>query len=299
MAPVATATANPDDQLAWEARQRPRAAVAAVLGGVFALGADLVTSTVFRDAPSADFLRSLREATAPGPVGSQPSARTAFLQYYADHQGVLIGAAVVRAVAYVGIGWALTFLAAAVRARRENFPRAGLYIGLIGAVLQAVSVLMGTLDSALSASDFLDGPRTVDAAHAATSGSLLVTANIIGLPGLFALAAGFVLVSLNAMRCGLLTRFMGTVGMLVGVLAIIPIGPLPIVQAFWLLALGVIMTGRAPGGLPPAWSSGRAEPWPDRAPRRSEPRVVPAGPDPEPPRVAHPGAARRKRKRRA
>lgn len=298
MASVATATANPDEQLAWEARQRPRAAIASVLGGVLALGADITTSAVFRDAPNSDFLLSLQRATAPGPVGSQPSARTGFLQYYADHQAVLIGASVVRALAYVAIGWTLTFLAAAVRARRENFPRAGLYVALVGACLQAISVVMGTVDSAVSAGQFVDGPHTVDAAHQAVSGSLLVTANIIGIPGLFALAAGFLLVSLNAMRCGLLTRFMGIVGMLVGVLAIVPIGPLPIVQAFWLLALGVIFTGRAPGGLPPAWTSGKSEPWPGSREASKVGRVAPAGPDPSQPQVAHPGAARRKRKRR-
>ena len=43
------------------------------------------------------------------------------------------------------------------------------------------------------------------------------------------------------MRVGLLTRFMGVLGIIVGVLFIVPLGSsLPIVQAFWLVALGVL-----------------------------------------------------------
>ena len=65
------------------------------------------------------------------------------------------------------------------------------------------------------------------------------------------------------MRVGLLTRFMGVLGMIVGALFIIPLGSsLPIVQAFWLVALGVLFLGRWPAGMPPAWVTGEAQPWP-------------------------------------
>ena len=51
------------------------------------------------------------------------------------------------------------------------------------------------------------------------------------------------------MRVGLLTRFMGVLGIIVGVLFIIPLGSsLPIVQAFWLCALGALFLGRWPRG---------------------------------------------------
>jgi hypothetical protein len=36
------------------------------------------------------------------------------------------------------------------------------------------------------------------------------------------------------------------------------------VQAFWLLALGMIFLDRVPGGSPPAWKTGKAEPWPSQ-----------------------------------
>ena len=84
--------------------------------------------------------------------------------------------------------------------------------------------------------------------------------------GLFLLAMALVLVSLNAMRVGLLTRFLGYLGIIGGVLTIIPLVPIPIVEAYWLLALAYLLSGRWPSGVPPAWSSGRAEPWPPRQP---------------------------------
>ena len=73
-------------------------------------------------------------------------------------------------------------------------------------------------------------------------------------------------VSLNAMRVGLLTRFMGVLGIITGVLQILPFGgPLPVVQCFWMLMLSILFLGRWPSGNPPAWQTGRAEPWPSSA----------------------------------
>ena len=151
--------------------------------------------------------------------------------------------------------------------------------------------------------------------------------------GVFALGLAFVLLSLNAMRVGLLTRFMGVLGIIVGVLFIVPLGSsLPIVQAFWLIALGALFLGYWPPGRPPAWATGEAQPWPtqqeirearqaqrserggDRAERparndretteppprlRKERPDAPETPAPEPARKAHPSSKKKKRKRRS
>jgi hypothetical protein len=74
-----------------------------------------------------------------------------------------------------------------------------------------------------------------------------------------------VFVALNAMRAGLLTKFMGILGCIIGVLVIVPLGPLPIVQTFWLVAIAALLFGFWPSGMPPAWASGKAEPWPSQA----------------------------------
>jgi hypothetical protein len=71
------------------------------------------------------------------------------------------------------------------------------------------------------------------------------------------------------MRVGLLTRFMGYVGILGGVLFVIPIlSPVPIVQAFWLIAVAALIFGRWPSGMPPAWEDGEAHKWPSAAEAR-------------------------------
>jgi hypothetical protein len=105
---------------------------------------------------------------------------------------------------------------------------------------------------------------------------------------------------------------MGILGCIIGALVIIPLGPLPVVQSFWLLALGALLLGRWPAGMPPAWRTGAAEPWPSqsevaqqrreamearRAARRGD--AEPAEPTGDGPASAAGDRARRKRKRRS
>src|SRR5437588_4168859 len=106
--------------------------------------------------------------------------------------------------------------------------------------------------------------------------------------------------SLNARRVGLLTRFMGYLGIFTGVLVLFPIGsPVPVVQGFWLIALGTLLYGRWPTGMPPSWRSGRAEPWPSSQQLREQ-RIRASGRDgrgkpsatPAPEAVAAPSTAR-------
>jgi hypothetical protein len=79
-------------------------------------------------------------------------------------------------------------------------------------------------------------------------------------------------VSVNAIRVGLLTRWMGVIGIFTGILIFLPIGgaTLEIVPAFWMIGMGVLYLGRWPGGDPPAWTAGEARPWPTQAERRAE-----------------------------
>jgi hypothetical protein len=114
------------------------------------------------------------------------------------------------------------------------------------------------------------------------------------------------------MRVGLLTRFMGVLGIICGALIVLPIlSPLPIVQTFWLGAMALLLLGRWPNGVPPAWVTGEAQPWPSqqqareaRGSRRrgSAPEPEPE-PDPQPDTRSgdgrpHPSSRKKKRKRR-
>jgi hypothetical protein len=309
---AAVADPEREQQLAEEARRRVPAGAAAVAAGLLTLCGDVWTGIAFRDIPRAGFLESLGQAAEPGPIGRLETVRLAAYQYYEDHAGAIVGSAVLRALGLLGLAWAVTFLALATRARRPEFPRIGVYVTLVGGVLSALGFVLGTTGSATAISNFLDGPHTVDAASdVGSDNSLLAASQIVEPFGRLTLAAGLFLVSLNAMRTGLLTRFLGILGLVTGFLVVFPLGSVSddayyataVVQAFWLVAIGLLMLGRLPGDEPPAWHTGRAEPWPsqrDVAEARRKRAQPPPEPEPEPVPAGrpHPSSKKRKRKRR-
>jgi hypothetical protein len=296
---------DPKDQLAWEARQRPRAAVAAFLSAALTLAAEIFIGAALRDIPHASYLTALQRALQPGDYGKEQSLHIPAYEFVHDHAAALIGGNLARAIGFAALGWAITFLAAATRARRPELPRMAVPLALVGALLLAIAYVLQAA-GVTSINSFLDGARTVDEAKDVGRGTVSATASFVQLGGQLALAVSFVLISLNAMRAGLLTRFLGILGVIVGILTIFPIGPVLVVQPVWLLALGVIFLGAWPGGVPPAWRTGRAEPWPSaqqaaeqrRAMRGGgQPATEPAAPSPTP-QQQRDAAARRKRKRR-
>ena len=129
-----------------------------------------------------------------------------------------------------------------------------------------------------------------------------MVATAAGFAGTLALAFSYVIIALNAMRAGLLSRFMGVLGIGVGALIVLPLLPqgLPIVQMFWLGALGLLFLGRWSGGRGPAWETGTAVPWP-AANRRGQPEQPPeepeAPPEEEEKQVARRSSRKRKRAR--
>jgi hypothetical protein len=283
------ATADTEKQLAWEARQRPRAGIAAAVGTVGLVAFLLLQNAVGSGQPTASFLESLQRAARPGRLDGLPSLQVPVFQFLHDHAGEVIASGVVGLVGYVGMGWAVGFLAVAARARRPELPRWSVIVTIVGGVLLGLGLLALQIAKVTKASSFLDGPRTVG--DASSTGGLFAFAQVMQIFGSLALAIALVLVSLNAMRTGLLTRLFGVLGIITG--ATLVIFPLPIVQVFWLGALAALCLGVWPGGMPPAWQSGMAEPWPTNRPQRAQqPAPAPAGePRPRP-------SARGKRKKR-
>ena len=305
-----------DEPLATEARQRPRAALAAALAAILILGSYFAEALLLNDAPRASILPALGTALEAGPVGEAPSSTTGRYEYLSDRAGRFIGIYVVRGLGFLLAGFALTILAFATRARSSQLPKIALTAPIVGAALYAIAFIVSPVGTVLAVGDFLDGPRTVDAARDVGSRPLFVAVSIIELIGRLAFAMGLILVSLNAMRVGLLTRFMGVLGMLSGALFLIPIGgPLPVVQCFWLGALAFLLLGRWPGGDLPAWRTGRAEAWPsqqqvrEERERARERSAGGKGGDPQPVAAAvaapagdgtpHPSSRKKKRKRRS
>ena len=303
-----------EDQLAWEARQRNPAAIAAAVAGTFIFVGSVWRGLTLSDLPRNGLMESLARAPQPGPVGELESLKLDTYREFDEQAAGVLGSSVVVAIGNIGLGWALTYLAVATRARRPEFPKLMVYLPLVAGILQALATALAALGTNLAISDFLDGPHTVDAARDVTTSGLGVFASLIGLPGALGLALALILVGLNAMRVGLLTRFMGVLAIITGALQILPLsGPLPVVQCFWLLLLAVLFADRWPGGRPPAWRTGNAEPWPtgaevreQRARAAAEARgevYEPERPEPqrEPASVASgraPSASARKRKRK-
>jgi hypothetical protein len=301
------AVAQPEQQLAWEARWRPRAGFAAVAAGILTLAGFLWTAVAFRDLPRSSYVESLLQALAPGPIGGKPSLRTPEFAFYNDHAFAFVGSSVVRGIAYLAFAYSITFLAVAARARRPELPRPVVYIAMVGAVLFAVAGLLGGIGWVVAVGNYLDGPKTVDAASDVANDSLVLTASLLAQLAQLAIAAGMLLVSLNAMRTGLLTRFLGILGMISGALAVLSQFVFAFLEAFWLIAVGFLLLGLGRSGILPAWRTGVAEPWPTSAElaaaRRDAAPPAPAKQEPEetgpaPAGQPHPSSRKRKRKRR-
>ena len=305
---------EPEDHLAWEARQRKAAAIAAALAALFTFVGSVWRGLILADLPRNGVLETLPRAELPGPIGALESLRVQTFEFYDEQKIAVLASSVVVAVGYLALAWALTYLAVATRARRPGFPRAIVYLPLIAGGLQALSTVLSSLATNAAISDFLAGDRSVDAAQDIGTTGFAVFATLLGLPGALGLALCLVLICLNAMKVGLLTRFMGVLGIITGALQVLPFGgPLPVVQCFWLVMLGILFLGRWPNGTPPAWRTGDAQPWPSSAEIRAARQraaaqrrgevVEPLEPQPEPEpepvgAVAGSGGARRKKRKR-
>ncbi len=119
-------------------------------------------------------------------------------------------------------------------------------------------------------------------------------------------AAALLYTCLYAMRVGLLTRFWGSLGMALGVAALVLA---PIFSLIFFIYFALLCFGFLPGGRPPAWAAGEAVAWPtpgEKAARELEPEDPRDEPvhdpeleegDGEEPQGPGPGRKKRKRRR--
>jgi hypothetical protein len=116
----------------------------------------------------------------------------------------------------------------------------------------------------VGAASFANGSdHTNSAAFDVQNAPLVIAGGLIAGLGALALAVGFLIICLHAMRVGLLTRLMGIVGMFSGATLVVRfLDPPGVIRSFWLVALGLLILGRLPRGRPPAWSVAEAVPWP-------------------------------------
>jgi hypothetical protein len=235
------------ETLQAEARERPRMTIVAIAAALFTLAAPIVGLVVLKDAPDNLIGQTLQR------------------------QQHLVGIGLSAACSVIGLAaitLTLDFLLRATRARRPELPwqlRPLLWSGGMGLVilLIALQVVM-----TVKLNHFADqGSQTYEEARAVNDQGAVA---FVGILAQFAFAGAFVAIVTSAMRVGLLTRFMGYLGVISAALFVIPLVPVPIVQAYWLGALAMLFAGRSPNGTPPAWQSGEAMPWPSPAEMREQ-----------------------------
>lgn len=256
-----------DELVARERTGAPRAGVAAIVAAALAVVAGIAPQSIYSNSPRVYLLDALKDAA--GQNIGRPGLKTAEILFLDDKGTALLLVGIAQALAILGIGYVLLFLLNGALGRGAQVPRITRMAVMFGAVATAVANIGLQLVVMVRAHEFAtSADHSTAAAHNVLNSGLVVAASGVGTIGSLSLAAGFVLVALAAMRVGLLTRFVGILGGLVGVLLVL--GPALassssfIVQAFWLLMVGALLLGAWPGGRPPAWASGESRPWPSQ-----------------------------------
>jgi hypothetical protein len=316
-----------EEQLQWERKWAPVAAGAALVAALLPIASTIWASSLLGSLPN-------------------KNSEDLFLNRVHDHASGYVAAGVLTAIGTIALAPVLVYLYRVIAARRPQIPRIALILAVAaplvagGAGIARQAVLahvadeyvlhppapvtftpaeqkkLGTLRGSAYA-DEIEKLASQPARDKLKSGSITTVA-YVGLIANLLLGTAFVLIAMHAMRTGLLSRFMGILGVIVGALTAIPIlGGAPVVQLFWLIAMAVLFLNRWPQGRGPAWEEVEPIPWPTAQDRRdaiagrdSQParRDEPEDEEPEVhhtreaarprPTATHPRSKKRKRKRR-
>jgi hypothetical protein len=262
-----------NQQVAWETERRTRLAVPAFAGGVLYLLSGIITQSTLNGAPTVGILQGLKPALE-GVANPATSPRAPEVKFISHHAGPLIAGSVLAALAIGVLTLVLLLLVEATRFRRpETWGPARMLVLAGGASLAVISVahqIVAAIETHKFAIGHDHSNHAVD--DALTKGAANLTIDYLSLVAGLSLAVGMIVTMVNAMRVGLITRWMGVVGIISGILIFLPIGgaTLEVVPSFWIVAMGILYIGKWPNGQPPAWESGEARPWPSRAQMREQ-----------------------------
>ena len=230
-----------EQALQWEARWARPAALAAFFAAVLLVAQIVLLQTVIEDRDNIEAIPD-------------------FLLSVDENPAMLIGSRAAQAVAALLVGAVFYYLFRALRTRGAGVPSWFVYLIILGPVLYAIGLVAGALGQVDVASDFADGlpirgQRGDDRAEQLLEDNASAGVFAINFAGQVVTAFLFVMLPLRARRVGLLSPFMGILGVVAGallVLQIVPVVPV-IIQAFWLGALGSLyhrqLAGRTRPGL--------------------------------------------------
>src|SRR3954451_3413904 len=275
------------EQLEWEARVGRIAGLAALLAAGL-----IVAALGYRIAALPHGANNVRE----------------FLPDVQAHKNAFLVSGILTGVGMLAFIPPLLYLYAVTRYRRAELPPVTRILIFLGPILFAICSVWFQFRQAHAADQFM--ASTVKTKKHAEDVLRHSTSAVAGLSLGASIATGLatVLISLNAMRAGLLSRFMGVLGVILGALFVLPLIASPVIQLFWLLALGALFMSLWPGGRGPAWETGEAVPWPSpqrglqRADEEPEPEAEPEQAEAEAEadvRQSNPRAARKRKKKKA
>ncbi|HEV2062788.1 MAG TPA: hypothetical protein VGR12_08055, partial [Solirubrobacteraceae bacterium] len=210
-----------EETLAWEAQWRPRAAAAALLGGPLLVaslvGRAVIDSGIPTDSDGAVTLVESIGGAVAGRLPGEPSLEVRQIDYLGDKTALLTLTTIGSVLGIVLTLLALTYLFRATRARNPEISRAVGWSLAAAIATYPVGTLLAELGTWVAFADFQDASdRTAAAARDIRQEGIIPSGLLLQTLGIFALAIALVLVSINAMRVGLLTRFMGILGAIIG-----------------------------------------------------------------------------------
>jgi hypothetical protein len=259
-------------QLEWERDKRARLGVPGVAGGFLYLFGAVIIGSALGAAPTVGLLQGVSPALG-GVASPHESPRAPEVRYISHHAFPLIAGSVLSAIALLALTGVVFVLVKATRFRRPESWAATLPLLLIGGFGFAAVSIGHQIAGAILTHQFATGSDFSDKAvdYALTNAGVNVAMQYISLLAGLSLTVGLISANLGAMRAGLLTRWLGVVGIFAALLIFLPIGgeTLTLIPAFWLAAMGLLYMGRWPGEEPPAWEAGEARPWPTQAEMRA------------------------------
>jgi hypothetical protein len=241
-------------QLAWEERWARPVAVAALL----AVGAIVAAIVVAGQA-----------------VGGS-DGDSELLRNVDAHRSAQLISSILQAIGVSLLAAPLYYLFRAANARSETMR--GQLVGVVIAapIFLGVLAILSGLSTLHAASEFvsdevprllakgveLNSERANDIANDTIADApLRPLAAGFGLGGQIGFVVAMFYTAMHGMRTGLLPRFWGSLGMALGTVSFIFFQ----FALLWFVYLGFLIAGLVPGGRPPAWQSGEAEPWPTPA----------------------------------
>jgi len=213
--------------------------------------------------PAAVPIAARGSSTVGAVPGSRPDSARLLLDFHrTDHHQQLFaaGARTLSVALVIAVALALWTL---TRRRNPSHPRAILVLGIVACAAVAATTALGFVELRDVARQFAGAGAhtTARARHLLDADGPLRAVRIAELAGGFAFGLWASLASYEAMRVGLLTRFLAGLGIGGGLISAVGIPAGPALFLAWLASLGLLLLGYWPGGRPPAWDEGRAVPW--------------------------------------